>query len=50
MSFGSREAMEQNRDYASTLKAESIRAAGASAVDEGEFELVIAHLRVPELV
>ena len=50
VSFGSREAMQQNRDYASTLKAESIRAAGASAVDEGEFELVIAHLRVPELV
>ncbi|MCF6386078.1 hypothetical protein L2K20_03745 [Mycobacterium sp. MBM] len=50
VSFGSREAMEQNRDYASTLKAESMRAAGASAVDEGEFELVIAHLRVPELV
>lgn len=50
VSFGSREAMEHNRDYASTLKAESMRAAGASAVDEGEFELVIAHLRVPELV
>lgn len=50
VSFNSREAMERNRDYASSLKAESIRAAGASAVDEGEFELVIAHLRVPELV
>lgn len=50
VSFGSRAAMERNRDHASSLKAESIRAAGASAVDEGEFELVIAHLRVPELV
>lgn len=50
VSFNSREAMERNRDYASSLKAESMRAAGASAVDEGEFELVIAHLRVPELV
>lgn len=50
VSFNSRETMEHNRDYASSLKAESIRAAGASAVDEGEFELVIAHLRVPELV
>lgn len=50
VSFGNRAAMERNRDHASSLKAESIRAAGASAVDEGEFELVIAHLRVPELV
>ena len=50
VSFHSREAMEANRGLASALKAESIRAAGASAVDEGEFELVIAHLRVPELV
>ncbi|MGK2869768.1 MAG: hypothetical protein ACSLFA_24570 [Mycobacterium sp.] len=50
VSFNSREAMERNRDYASSLKAESIRAAGASGVDEGEFELVIAHLRAPELV
>jgi heme-degrading monooxygenase HmoA len=50
VSFNSREAMERNRDHASSLRAESVRAAGASAVDEGEFELVIAHLRVPELV
>lgn len=50
VSFGSREVMHRNRDYASALKAESIRAAGASGVDEGEFELVIAHLRAPELV
>jgi quinol monooxygenase YgiN len=50
VSFHSREAMERSRDLASTLRGESVRAAGASAVDEGEFELVIAHLRVPELV
>ena len=50
VSFSSRASMERNRDHASALKAESIRAAGASGVDEGEFELVIAHLRVPELV
>lgn len=49
-SFGSREVLDANRDRVSTLKAESMRAAGASEVDEGEFELVIAHLRVPELV
>ncbi|MGU3503214.1 hypothetical protein [Mycobacterium sp. C31M] len=50
VSFHSRDAMESNRELASTLKAESVRAAGASAVDDDEFELVIAHLRVPELV
>jgi hypothetical protein len=49
VSFGSRAAMERNRDQARALKAESIRAAGASEVAEGEFELVLAHLRVPEL-
>ena len=49
-SFGSRDALEGNRDLITTLKADSMRAAGASEVDEGEFELVIAHLRVPELV
>jgi hypothetical protein len=50
VSFSSRAAMERNRNHASALKSESIRAAGGSGVDEGEFELVIAHLRVPELV
>lgn len=49
-SFSSRAMMESNRDRVTTLKAESMRAAGASEVDEGEFELAIAHLRVPELV
>lgn len=49
-SFGSRDALDSNRDLVTTLKADSMRAAGASEVDEGEFELVIAHLRVPELV
>jgi hypothetical protein len=49
-SFGNRDALESNRDRVTALKADSMRAAGASEVDEGEFELVIAHLRVPELV
>jgi len=49
VSFSSRSAMERNRDQARALKAESIRAAGATEVADGEFELVLAHLRVPEL-
>jgi heme-degrading monooxygenase HmoA len=49
VSFSSRAAMERNRDQARALKAESIRAAGATEVADGEFELVLAHLRVPEL-
>ena len=49
VSFGSRDAMERNRDEARALKAESIRKAGANEVEEGEFDLVLAHLRVPEM-
>ena len=50
VSFSSREAMVDNRDQATALKVASMHAAGASEVDEAEFELVVAHLRVPELV
>jgi len=49
VSFRNRDAMERNRVQATALKVESIRKAGASEVDEGEFDLVLAHLRVPEL-
>jgi hypothetical protein len=41
--------MESNRDRARALKTESVRKAGATEVDECEFELVLAHLRVPEM-
>ena len=49
-SFSSRATLDASRDRVTTLKAESMRAAGASEVDEGVFDLAIAHLRVPELV
>jgi heme-degrading monooxygenase HmoA len=49
VSFGSRDAMERNRDQSRALKSESIREAGASEVDEREFDLALAHLRVPEM-
>jgi hypothetical protein len=50
VSFGNRNAMDRNRDQARSLKADSIREAGASEVDEREFDLVVAHLRVPEMI
>ncbi|WP_066896500.1 antibiotic biosynthesis monooxygenase [Mycolicibacterium houstonense] len=47
-SFDSREAMERSRDRANALKASAIRDIGAEETDECEFELALAHLRVPE--
>ena len=48
-SFDSREAMERGKERASALKTSSIREVGAQELDECEFELALAHLRVPEL-
>jgi quinol monooxygenase YgiN len=50
VTFDSREAMERNRDQASALKTAKMREAGVEELDECEFELALAHLRVPELV
>ncbi|KUH99324.1 antibiotic biosynthesis monooxygenase [Mycobacterium sp. IS-3022] len=48
--FDSRDAMERNREQASELRNARTRELGADVIDVGEFELAIAHLRVPELV
>ncbi len=48
--FDSFDAMERNRDQSNALKATSLREARAEELDECEFELALAHLRVPELV
>lgn len=48
--FASQEAMARNRDAASELRSRRARDLGAEIVDVAEFELAIAHLRVPELV
>jgi heme-degrading monooxygenase HmoA len=48
--FDSREAMERNRDQAKELRNARTRDMGADILDVGEFELAIAHLRVPEMV
>jgi heme-degrading monooxygenase HmoA len=47
--FDSREAMERNRAQALDLKATNMPE-GVEELDECEFELALAHLRVPELV
>ncbi|MGE2813520.1 putative quinol monooxygenase [Mycobacterium heidelbergense] len=48
--FDSVDAMERNRDQATELKNSSMQEVSGEELDEGEFELALAHLRVPELV
>lgn len=47
--FDSREAMDRNSEQARSLRATRLRELGADQLDVGEFELALAHLRVPEL-
>ena len=49
-SFDSVDAMARNEDRASELRSRRARDLGAEVLDVAEFELAIAHLRVPELV
>ncbi|WP_211698770.1 hypothetical protein [Mycobacterium spongiae] len=48
--FDSMDAMARNRDRATELRSRRVRDLGAELVDVAEFELAIAHLRVPELI
>jgi hypothetical protein len=41
--------MERNREQARSLRTSLLRDLGADQQDVGEFELVIASLRVPEM-
>lgn len=50
VTYDSLDAMERNREQAKTVRAAGAQEAGARVLDIGEFELAIAHLRVPELV
>jgi hypothetical protein len=42
-------AIERTRAQAATIRTADTQHAGAEVLDVGEFELAIAHLRVPEL-
>jgi len=50
VTFDSAEAMDRNREQARSLRTARLRDLGADQLDVGEFELAIAHLRVPEVV
>jgi hypothetical protein len=47
--FDSRDAMERNQEQAKELRNTRTRELGADVLDIGEFELALAHLRVPEM-
>ena len=50
VTWDSREAMEDSREAATQLRSRVAKASGAQIQDVAEFDLVLAHLRVPELV
>lgn len=50
VSFDSRAALDASRDTATSLRARAVSESGTEILDVAEFDLVIAHLRVPELV
>jgi heme-degrading monooxygenase HmoA len=47
--FDSRAAMERSRDKAAEIRSVRAREMGADVLDVGEYELAVAHLRVPEM-
>jgi heme-degrading monooxygenase HmoA len=49
VTFDSREAMDRNRAQATQIRDARIGDMGLEEVEEREFELAVAHLRVPEL-
>lgn len=50
VTFDSVEAMERSREDAERMRTQGVRDLGIEILDVAEFELAIAHLRVPELV
>ena len=48
--FDSVEAMERNKDQLDRIRATGSQEARAEVLDECDFELAFAHLRVPEMV
>jgi hypothetical protein len=50
ISFDSRDAMERSREQGKQVRERTVREMNAEIVEVAEFELALAHLRVPELV
>jgi quinol monooxygenase YgiN len=49
VSFDSREALERTRDQAKSVRERAVQEMTVEVVEVGEFELALAHLRVPEM-
>ncbi len=49
VTYDSHEAMSRSRDAARVVRADNARDAHAQVLDVAEFDLVLAHLRVPEM-
>jgi hypothetical protein len=47
--FDNAEAMERNKDALDTIKATGSQEANAEVLDQCDFDLAVAHLRVPEM-
>ena len=48
--YDSADTIERNRDQIDRIKSEATQVSGANVTDEHDFEVTIAHLRVPESV
>ena len=48
-SYDSMQALERNKEQLDSLKTARTQEAGAEVLDECDFELAFAHLRVPEM-
>ena len=49
VTYDSRQAMDSSRDAAMTLRRTTARDTGVDILDVAEFDLLVAHLRVPEM-
>ena len=50
VAYDSQEALAATREATKLIRAEAVQEVGAEIMEVGEFEVAMAHLRVPELV